>query len=140
MNNYTEAQTKEINDKYDAIQEKALSELVVEVNSHNDKYSNVTVGYANIGVMHKITMDREPRTEWMYSNGDDQEVTTGIDYTANVEVEFTSVIFDSLIVSGIDLPEGILNRVILAIAEQAENEAEQADDIAAVDAYEASFD
>jgi len=140
MTIYTEQETQRINEQYDAIQAEALAELVVEVNSHTDKYSNVTVGDANIGVIHKITMDREPITDWQYAGGQDQEVTIGVEYTATVNVEFTSVVFSSHIVCKIELPQDVLNRVIAAIAEQAEHEAEQADDLAAIDAYEASFD
>ena len=140
MNTYTEQETQRINERYDAIQAEALAELVVEVNSHTDKYSNVTVGDANIGVIHKITMDREPITDWQYAGGHDQEVTTGVEYTATVNVEFTSVVFSSHIACEIELPEGVMNRVIAAIAEQAEHEAEQADYRSNQDAYEASFD
>lgn len=140
MTIYTEAETQRINEQYDATQAEALAELVVEVNSHTDKYSNVTVGYANIGVIHKITMDREPITDWQYAGGQDHEVTTGVEYTATVNVEFTSVVFSSHIVCKIELPQDVLNRVIAAIAEQAENEAEKADDQSNQDAYEASFD
>ena len=140
MTNYTEAETQRINEQYDATQAEALAELVVEVNSHTDKYSNVTVGYANIGVIHKITMDREPITDWQYAGGQDHEVTTGVEYTATVNVEFTSVVFSSHIVCKIELPQGVLDRVIAAIAEQAEHEAEKADDQSNQDAYEALFD
>lgn len=140
MNTYTEQETKSINEQYEATQAAALAALVVEVNSHTEKYSNVTVGDANIGVIHKITMDREPITDWQYAGGQDHEVTTGVEYTATVNVEFTSVVFSSHIVCKIDLPKDVLNRVVAAIAGQAECEAEKADDQSNLDAYEASFD
>ena len=140
MNTYTKQEAQRINERYDAIQASALAELVVEVNIHTDKYSNVTVGGSNIGVIHKITMNREPITDWQYAGGQDQEVTIGVEYTATVNVEFTGVVFSSHIVCKIELPQDVLNRVIAAIAEQAEHEAEQADDRSNQDAYEASFD
>ena len=130
----------EIEETYAKNKAEFLAAMVVEVNDYAEDISFVTCGDVNLYVIHKITIDREPRTEWTYSGGDDREEVVGIDYEATVKVEFVTVSLSTGVVLPVTLPEPILNRVIDVIAECAELEAEQADDIAAVDAYEASFD
>lgn len=130
----------EIEETYAKNKAEFLAAMVVEVNDFQDDISYVTCGDVNLYVIHKITIDREPRTEWTYSGGDDREEVVGIDYEATVKVEFVTVSLSTGVVLPVTLPEPILNRVIDVIAKCAELDAEQADDIAAVDAYEASFD
>ena len=130
----------EINATYEKNKAEFLAAMVVEVNDHKDGMSYVTCGDVNLYVIHKITIDREPRTEWTYSGGEDREVTTGVDYEATVNVEFVTVSLSTGVVLPVTLPEAILNRVIDVIAKAAEEKAEQDDDEAATDAYEASFD
>jgi len=130
----------EIEMQYQKNKAEFLADMVVEVNDHQEDISCVTCGDVDLYVIHKITMDREPRTEWTYSGGDDREEVVGIDYEATVKVEFVTVSLSTGVVLPVTLPDNILSRVIEVIAKCAELEAEQADDIAAVDAYEASFD
>src|SRR3989304_5241275 len=130
----------EIEMQYQKNKAEFLADMVVEVNDHQEDISCVTCGDVDLYVIHKITMDREPRTEWTYSGGDDREEVVGIDYEATVKVEFVTVSLSTGVVLPVTLPDNILSRVIELIAKCAELEAEQADDIAAVDAYEASFD
>lgn len=130
----------EIEETYAKNKAEFLAAMVVEVNDFQDDISYVTCGDVNLYVIHKITIDREPRTEWTYSGGDDREEVVGIDYEATVDVEFVTVALSTGVVLPVTLPDNILSRVIDAIAKQAEAEAEQLDDNAAIDAYEASFD
>ncbi|HEY4714834.1 MAG TPA: hypothetical protein VIH30_11420 [Aquirhabdus sp.] len=128
MNTYTEAETKEINDKYQAMRAKLVASLVVELNDHNDDFSHMTVGNASVTVKHKITMNREPVTEMQYSNGRDIERQIGVDYEADVNVEFVTVNFDPGICELVNFADDVMVRIVECIAKHAETQAEETDD------------
>ncbi|HLG28073.1 MAG TPA: hypothetical protein VI423_09840 [Paenisporosarcina sp.] len=117
----------EIEMQYQKNKAEFLADMVVEVNDHQEDISCVTCGDVDLYVIHKITMDREPRTEWTYSGGDDREEVVGIDYEATVKVEFVTVSLSTGVVLPVTLPDNILSRIIECIAKQAEIEAEETD-------------